>query len=32
LDSIERFTAGAPQYDDITCLIVRFSGAVNPAA
>ncbi|WP_448191824.1 PP2C family protein-serine/threonine phosphatase [Azospirillum sp. sgz301742] len=32
LSDLARFTAGAPQSDDITCLVVRWRGAVAQAA
>ena len=31
LEAVERFMAGAPQADDITCLAVRFAGAAAAA-
>ncbi len=32
LESVDRFAGAAPQYDDITCLVLRVEEAVPPAA
>jgi phosphoserine phosphatase RsbU/P len=32
LESVDRFAGAAPQYDDITCLVLRIEATVSPAA